>query len=299
MAITLVVGPPGSGKTFWTMRRFRLAVLAGRCVATNVVLSDGWADSIARSVWLYRFVPALRRRKVAEWESKVAYVETLDDVARIRLSTEGWESKLEGRGELIWDEAGDSFDARNWNEDKEKRGRDNRWMRQHRKLGWEVFLVAQDEGQIDVQVRNMCTYLVHLVNLKNLRLAWFLPAPPVNLFRAHWKWHGSTDRKPHKLELYKLDKRTARLYDTHQIVQKTGHAEDGVVWLPRGYEPPVFDALDVEEEDDVDQGRALADADPASYEWAGPPRLDPPSEAADWAGSADPLVPAGTASTED
>lgn len=278
MAITLVVGPPGSGKTFWTMRRFRIAVLGGRMVATNVVLADGWAEKIARSVWLYRFVPPLRKRKVAQWTANVAYVETLDDVAKIRLSTEGWESKLEGRGELIWDEAGDAFDARNWNEDKAKRARDNRWMRQHRKLGWDVYLVAQDEGQIDVQVRNMCTYLVHLVNLKKLRLAWFLPAPPINLFRARWDWHGGRSRDAYKLELYALNKATARLYDTHQIVQKTGHDEEGVVWLPAGYRPPdLVDAMDVPLDDDEDERAAGHSPDsPADDRQDGPPASEAP-----------------------
>ena len=262
MSITLVTGPPGSGKTLWTTRRIRQAVLDGRYVATNVVLVDDWAERIAKSVLIYRW-GARRRRFVERAHARTVYVQTLDEVASLRLATDGWEKALEGRGQLIWDEAGEAFDSRAWNEDKDRRKRDNRFMRQHRKLGWDVFLVAQEEEQIDTRVRGMATYVVRLVNLKGLRLTWFLPAPPINMFRARWDWHGArSHREPFKLEVYRLNKKTARLYDTHQIVQTTGEEGADVTWLPRGHVPPeaVIAEL-VGQELDVDAETAAAIAE--------------------------------------
>ena len=174
MAITCVVGPPGAGKTFWTVRAIVGGVRSGRCVATNVRLVDGWADTVARSTVL-RFQPRRRRRTVARWERRLLYVDTLAELGNVRLRTEGWEGKLEGRGIAVFDEAGEALDARAWNEDKERRKLDNRFMRQHRKLGWDVFLVAQEEEQLDARVRGMATYIVRLVNLRSMKLAWFFP----------------------------------------------------------------------------------------------------------------------------
>ena len=57
--IQLVSGPPGAGKTYYTCRKIAEAILAGKMVATNVVLVEDWAERIASTV------PTLRLRRRA------------------------------------------------------------------------------------------------------------------------------------------------------------------------------------------------------------------------------------------
>lgn len=232
--IALVTGTPGSGKTLYTCRRIEHAILAGKMVATNVVLVEDWADRIARSSPLLRLYPRLRRRRIATWRSRLVYVETVDDLARVRLSTTGYEKRLEGRGVAVLDEAGEFLDARAWSEDREQRKRTNRWFQQHRKLGWDVYLIAQQPELVDKQVRELAEYEVRLRNLRRFRVAG-VPLAPFNLFLALWGWHGVRSPRPMRKEVFTLSRRTAGLYNTHQVVHTVGEedGQDALIWLPR------------------------------------------------------------------
>lgn len=229
--IRLVTGPPGAGKTFYAMREFEVAVLDGRYVATNVKLVDDWAERIARSIPRLKFRPSARARWIDRARRRVLYVETLGELAQVRLSTKGFEKNPEGRGLAIFDEAGEALDARAWNEDKARRRADNRFMRQHRKLGWDVVLIAQEEEQIDARTRGMAEYVVRLKNLKRARVLG-VRLSPVNLFIAIWAWHGMQGGRPAKREWFRLSRRQAGLYDTHQLVDSPDDDPAQVVWLP-------------------------------------------------------------------
>jgi hypothetical protein len=233
--ICVVTGPPGAGKTLYTVQKIAEAILAGKYVATNVLLADDWAERIADTTVL-RFQKRRRAAKCAEWRRRMVYVETLGELARVRLSTEGFErGKLEGRGVAVFDEAGEALDSRAWNEDKERRRADNRFMRQHRKLGWDVYLVAQEEEQLDARVRGMAEYLIRLRNLKReprvlgVSLGAILPRPVI---LALWAWHGVKSARPARKEVFTLRKRIAGMYDTHQLVGGEGEDAADVLWLP-------------------------------------------------------------------
>lgn len=216
MSIYIVTGPPGAGKTYFTVRLIAQAVLQGKFVTTNVLLKDDWPERIARSSTL-RFRPRKRRRRVEQWRHRVLYVEDLEDLARVRLDTRGWEGKLEGRGIAVFDEAGEQLDSRDWNADKERRRRQNRFARQHRKLGWDTYFVCQEAEQIDTRVRGMAEFEVQLRNLKKFRL-WGIPVFPMNIFVAIYRWHAGR-RDVAKREWSLLNRRIAGMYDTFQLVQ--------------------------------------------------------------------------------
>lgn len=232
--IAAVQGVPGAGKTYYGMRVIAQAILAGKFVATNVKLVDDWPERIANTTVL-RWMPRRRAQKMAEWRRRVAYVEDVDELARIRLGTRGFEKQLEGRGVVVLDEAGEWLDSRSWADDKDKRHRTNRFFRQHRKLGWDVYLIAQDVEHIDKQVRDLAEFTVTLRNLRRFKPFLGIPLWPFgNLFLALWFWSGVRLGRPmRKQGPYTLNKKIAGLYDTHQIVHEVGNDEGHeLVWLP-------------------------------------------------------------------
>ncbi len=217
MSIYIVTGPPGAGKTYYTVRCIAQGVLAGKFVATNVRLADDWPERIASTTTL-RFMPRRRRARCEEWRRRVIYVEDLDDLARVRLSTDGHEKALEGRGLAVFDEAGEQLDSREWNADKDRRKSQNRFARQHRKLGWDVHFVCQEAEQLDTRVRGMAEFEIRLRNLKKFRVCGVRPFP-FNCFIAIWHWHAGRTRDISKREWFTLNKKIAGLYNTFQIVQ--------------------------------------------------------------------------------
>jgi hypothetical protein len=138
----------------------------------------------------------------------------------------------EGRGVMVLDEAHYWLNARNW-------GADDReaivtFFTQHRKLGWDVYLIVQDAEMIDKQVRRLIEFHVELKNLRRVKVCLgLLPLSPVNLFLANWWWHGMRHVKPVKRELNRLTWQR-RLYDTTQLhhgIEQDGDAD--ALWLPR------------------------------------------------------------------
>jgi hypothetical protein len=217
VSIFVVTGPPGAGKTYYTVRLIAQSVIAGKFVTTNVLLSEDWPERIARTTNL-RFRPKARRAKCELWRRRVMYVEDLDDLARIRLATKGHEKQLEGRGVAIFDEAGEALDSRDWNADKERRKRQNRFARQHRKLGWDTYFVCQEAEQLDNRVRGMAEFEVQLRNLKKFRVCG-VRLFPFNLFVCIWRWHAGRSRDIARRQWFLLNRRIAGLYDTFQLVQ--------------------------------------------------------------------------------
>jgi zona occludens toxin len=221
--IVLVTGPPGSGKSFFAVRQLGEALNTGKSVATNVQLSPHTPELVARA----NKVRYLRPGRVAQTQARVAratYVaHDVHELFRVRLRGEG-----EGRGVMVLDEAHVWLNSRAWSADD--RHAIVTFFTQHRKLGWDVYLIVQDAEMIDKQVRVLVEYQVHLRNLRRARLFGLIPFSPVNLFLAIWTWHGMRG-KPVKRKPYLLNW-ARKLYDTKQIHGQAGDDDAGVVWLP-------------------------------------------------------------------
>lgn len=220
--IATVTGPPGAGKTFYAIRKMVEALEAGKVVASNVEMTDDWLSQVARRNPFTRAVPGRWRRRVDRWERSAFFTEELDDLFRIRLR--GTE---EGRGVMVLDEAHGWMNSRNWKDDD--RMRIVRFFSQHRKLGWDVYLITQDAANVDRQVRSLSEYHVQLRNLK--RLKWMgIPLSPFDLFLAVWTWH-SGGKAVVKRECYGLNA-TRKLYNTHQVSHGLEDDAAEPIWLP-------------------------------------------------------------------
>lgn len=222
--ISLVVGTLGSGKTYWSVRKIEAALRDGKCVATNVKLTDDFAERIAAHRPRCRFSSAARKRYADKIRRHYFYSDDLDELFRVRLS-----GSAEGRGVMVLDEAHGWMNARLWNDNR--RVEIVRFFTQARKLGWHVYLITQNEKNIDSQVRDLFEYHIRLRNLRRLQFAGF-PIVPFNLFMAIRTWNGAGNAIVGR-DWYRLTWQKA-LYDTHEIhhgLDETD-APPGVV-LPR------------------------------------------------------------------
>ena len=133
MAVFAVVGKLGTGKTKFCVWRAQEALLAGRRVASNVDL--------------HTHILCPRKR--------TSYVRLPDKPSAFDLEAMGHgnpDSYDEDRnGVLILDELGTWLNSRSF-QDKDRAGLID-WLIHARKLGWDVYLIVQDAGMIDRQVR--------------------------------------------------------------------------------------------------------------------------------------------------
>ena len=224
--ISLVSGPPGNGKTYYAIRKVTQALDEGKVVAGNVELSADWPLKLSRRNWAHYLRLGARRRFRREAEHRYHFSEDLEELTSIRLHGP---AHKEGRGVMVLDEAHNWMNARSWS--AEDRKTIVKFFSQHRKIGWDVYLIAQHPDMIDKQVRNLCEYNVHLRNLKKARWGG-LPIFPFNLFLAVWAWH-SANRVVVKREVFPLTWRKD-LYDTMATSHglEAGGEGESAIWLP-------------------------------------------------------------------
>jgi hypothetical protein len=234
--IALVTGTPGAGKSYYTVCQIIEALEAGKFVATNVELAPGWEHKVANHHPLRWLIPGRRRRLAASYRERVYISPDLDELFRLRLA-----GRKEGRGWMILDEAHNWMNARTWDSDEDgqstkaeavrRRLQVVRFFSQHRKLGWDIFLISQDEKNIDRQVRSLFEYHIKLKNLRRMKVAG-IPISPFNIFLAVWMWHDGA-KSIVKRQARRLVRWKARLYDTMALSHGLEDHDAGqLIWLP-------------------------------------------------------------------
>jgi hypothetical protein len=230
--IVLVTGAPGSGKSYYAVRKIAESLIAGKVVATNIQLSDGWERKLARSSPITRLIPGRVAKREADLRSRLLVSSDLDELFRVRV-----EGTREGRADMVLDEAHHWLNARTWDGhggDRKsgvtERLKVVRFFSAHRHLGWNIYCITQDAANIDRQVRSLFEYHVRLKNLRNFKIAG-IPILPVKLFLAIWFWNDGA-KTIVKREAYRLTRR-ARLYNTHALATAGDLAVDDPIVLPR------------------------------------------------------------------
>lgn len=225
-----VVGPMGSGKSFYAVRKIVAALTSSKYVVTNVRLYDDYAEKIARHM-----APASRRnRQIIRDKCLGHYIfeENLQEAMKYRLPGKG-----EARGLFIWDETHNDLNNRSWRADG--RGEILEWGTQLRKLGFLGFLLSQSADNTDAQLRRICNYLVRLRNQKEqtrlLGIRVTGPLPP--LFLACWyPTHVplTTKIQAEYIERYFLNWQK-NLYDTHDLYHGLSDEDEAdTIRLPHG-----------------------------------------------------------------
>lgn len=150
MAVYIVTGKLGNGKTLCSVGRIRDKLRAGCMVATNLDL-----DLVSMFGEFARHLRVLR----------VPDKPTRSDLDAIGCGNPTYDESL--NGVLVLDECGTWFNSRNW-QDK-TRGDVNAWFLHARKLGWDVLLIVQDIALLDSQARDaLAEHVVYCRRLDNI-----------------------------------------------------------------------------------------------------------------------------------
>ena len=135
MAVYSVEGKLGTGKTKFCVWRAKLALLEGRRVASNV---DLYLDKLLPNATIAKYI------RIPDKPS------SFDLEAIGHGNPESYDE--DQNGVLILDELGTWLNSRNF-QDKGRAPLID-WLIHARKLGWDVYLIVQDAGMIDKQVRD-------------------------------------------------------------------------------------------------------------------------------------------------
>lgn len=239
--LSYVVGPMGSGKSYYGVRKILGTLMTGGYAVTNVELGywdaghfrphdPRWADLAARHI--ARTAPWKRRRVADKLRSLYIYEPELQEAMRYRLPGVG-----EARGLFMWDETHNDLSNRNWRD----AGRQEilEWATQLRKLGFAGYLLSQHQENTEAQLRRVCNYIVRLQNQREQTRLLGMRVTPWPLFLAVWHpSHVPLNQgravKPVRIERYFLGWHR-RLYDTHGLYHGlAGDTRSDVVLLPPG-----------------------------------------------------------------
>lgn len=227
MAVYSVEGKLGTGKTKFAVYQAQLALLAGRRVASNVDIKPELLN------------PWRRRHFVRIPDKPTAF----DFEAMGHGNPDTYDE--ERNGILILDELGTWLNTRSFQD----KGRASviDWLIHARKHGWDVFLIVQDAGMIDKQVREaLIEYQCRCMNLSKIRIPIIgrflcLFAPRLGYLP---KMHTVTARTGYGQNAIIADKWMYKgtdlhaAYDTRQIfTDKYPHGAHSVLppwdWTPR------------------------------------------------------------------
>jgi hypothetical protein len=213
-------GTPGSGKSAVAVARLARHLKLGGVVAANFSLVDGWSDIVASQSWASKLSEQHRYKSSSCLHKRFHRVDSLAAIRALdpKASAVGRHASkkgkyMEGQGLLILDEAQLIFNSRGW----EKNMGWIEFFTQHRKLGWNVILIAHDIQMIDSQIRPLCEYESRFRNLQKVKIPILgLPMSPFPLFLCIRRYAGISagsgqifDREVFPLPLW-----AAKLYDS-------------------------------------------------------------------------------------
>lgn len=219
--IQIIQGTPGSGKSAVCTVDMIEFLLSGGVVACNYSLIPGWHYKLAERSWRVRF-GLQDKDALAEsyWRRafKIGTVDTLyqlSDRLKELVPTDSSGRIKEGAGRLYLDEAQLLFNSRTWQKNKEFL----EFFTQHRKLGWDVYLIAHSVEMIDTQIRFLIEYEARLRNLKKVKLFGLIPLSPYPVFVSIVRYAGISAGAGMIAwrRMYTLNKEIASLYDSMQV----------------------------------------------------------------------------------
>lgn len=146
-------------------------------------------------------------------KGKFVYIDNLDlnPEFLINYSLENFELGKENQCLLCLDECSILFNSRDWNKMKNRM----QWIKfftQHRKLGYEIYLITQQDRQLDRQIRNLAEYHVIHRKVNNFKIGQYLP---FSTFVAVTYWYGLNEKLGSEFFTYK--KKYGSLYDSYKI----------------------------------------------------------------------------------
>jgi len=207
--IILYSGTPGSGKSLHTaykiwdnLRVHNRPVIANFPISFDKITKNIFRQTLKNSD---RIINGFTYRNNQELT-----VEFLQDYA-----VEHHKQNKEGQTLLIIDECAIMFNSRQW----DMKGR-QQWIaffQQHRKLGFDIILVAQNDRLIDRQIRAFVETEYKHRAIKNYKtFGWLLSIFCRGLFVSVEYWYGTRLRCGS--EMFTLNRKKASIYNTYERI---------------------------------------------------------------------------------
>lgn len=208
MAITLYTGFVGSGKSFCATKlglEIADSKFGNRVVIANYpikpkkkFLSRFRKEKYNKPRWIFKSNEDLTVKYLVDKSKK-----------------NNWLNK-ESQALLIFDEASIKFNSRTYY-DPDRLD----WitfLRQSRKLGYDIIFITQDRGSIDKQIRALCEYESVHKKLNNMFILSWLKLFRISVFAQVNYWNGTSMRSTKgQLKLFKYNKKVADRYDTMRL----------------------------------------------------------------------------------
>lgn len=187
--IYFYTGTPGSGKSLHMASVIHDAILKGVNVIANFRINEGYFDKVRHPEKLGKFIYAGNR----EWlenaytsrqaydpvretyfrgvvpENRYTYFDGLYSFAMQFHKRRRDGTFIEHQTFVVLDECQELLNNRTWA--RKDRTEWISFLREHRKFGFDVYLISQDDKVIDKQVRNVLQYKVEHRAVRNYKLA--------------------------------------------------------------------------------------------------------------------------------
>lgn len=207
MAVYVVTGKLGAGKTLVAVRRIQEYLEQGRMVATNLDLK------LEHLVQPFAKTPRVIR---------VPDKPTAEDLAALPAPYEGDYDESKS-GLLVFDECATWFNSRTWSDKTRKALID--WLLHARKLGWDIIFIIQNVSMMDSQAREgFAEHVVYCSRLDRLAipiLTWFFKMGGFNVRppKLHWGIvkYGASESSPFIERWYYSGTSLYNAYDTRQV----------------------------------------------------------------------------------
>ncbi len=219
--ISLYQGTPGSGKSAVAVVDMLEFLQFGGVVACNFDLVPGWHYKLADLCPKVKWGLADREAKAFSYFNRAFKIGTHDTVFELSkrlvgLVKPGRKGRIpEGSGRLYIDEGQLLFNSRDW----QKNMGYIEFLTQHRKLGWDVIIIAHSEDMIDKQIRGLLEYEVRLRNLNKVKPFGLFPICPHPAFLCIARYAGVSAGSGEIAwrRLYMLRPEYADLYDSMEV----------------------------------------------------------------------------------
>lgn len=199
--IYLYTGTPGSGKSYHATADVYYKLKRKNKKFIDRVITNYWLD--------------IEDERFCYLDNAEITVEYL-----IQFAVEKHKRGIEGQTLLVLDEAQIIFNSRTWNTGSggnNKMGASDRmqWIKffsQHRKFGFNIILVCQNDRMLDRQIRVMTEYEVAHLKVNN-----YFKIIPLTVFLAITRWYGQKMKLQAEPILYR--NRIAKLYDSYKFFE--------------------------------------------------------------------------------
>jgi len=198
MSIDLYSGTPGSGKSLRACYKIISRLKSKRDVIANFSINFDY----------------FKKKKIGKFTFKQNENMTVNFL--LDYAEKNHVKGKEHQTLIVLDECGMMFNSRDYAK-KDRMG----WIvffQQHRKLGYDVILISQQDRMIDRQIRGFIETEYKHRNIKNYKtFGWLLSLFSGGFFIAVEVWYGTSLKCGS--EFFRYDKRKATIYDTYQIFE--------------------------------------------------------------------------------